>query len=323
MRLQATALALLLCLPFFASSQEYPVRPITIVVPFGPGGPTDLLARIVANKMSASLKQQTLVENVLGAGGSIGASRVAKAKPDGYTLLMGNSGTHVLAVGLSSKLPYDPRKDFAPIGLVASDYILLIAKKEFPPITLKEFITHVRENRSRTSYSSAGTGSVSHVACAFLSHLIGVELTHVPYKGAMQAMQDVIRGEIDFSCSLSGISRAFIENGSIKGIAVGGPVRSPLLPNVPTSVESGLPAFQVQSWNALFAPAGLPAAIATRLNQPVREAFQDPELQKRFGQLGAILPRPDEQSPEALGRLVDADLTKWLPLMKTLALPRD
>jgi tripartite-type tricarboxylate transporter receptor subunit TctC len=305
-----------------AGAQEYPARPITIVVPFGPGGPSDIYARLVAQKLH-SLLGATIVENVTGAGGAIGATRVASARPDGYTLLVGNLGTQVLAIGLNAKLPYDPQRDFVPVALLASDYIFLVSKKDLPAADLREFIAYLKANPGKASYSSAGAGSVSHVACAMLAQQVGASLIHVPYKSFAAAMQDLIRGEVDFACGLPGIVRSHVEAGTLRGLAIGGPERSPLLPNTPTSAEAGLPSFQVNSWNALFAPRATPAPIVARLNAAVRAALDDAEVNKRFTELGAIVPKADQRTSEALTRQMEADLRLWLPTMKSLALTRD
>ena len=316
----AVSLGLLAGAP--ASGQDFPSRPITIVVPFGPGG-TDTYARLLAPKMTEKLGHPTIIENVGGAGGSIGALRVATAKPDGHTLLMGNLGTQVLNAGLDARLRYDPRRDFAPVSLVANDHLTFVVKKETSAANLREFVAHLRANPGKVSFSTAGAGSVSHVSCALLLHQNGVTTTHVPYKAFAAAMQDVIRGEVDFTCGLPGTVKPFIEAGSLKGFAFTGPTRSPLLPSVPTTAEAGFPSYLVNSWNALFAPKGTPRLIVEKLNAAVRENFDDPEIQKKFVALGAIVPKPEERNPEHLARLVEADLNLWLPIMKSMALTRD
>ena len=308
------ALATLVTHAGVLSAQDYPTRPITIVVPFAAGGPTDILARLFGQSLSQTLGQPIVVEDVTGAGGSIGAARVARAVPDGYTLVMGNLGTHAAAVGLYPNLSYDPRTDFEPIMLVASTPMVLDLKPGFPAKTLKEF-TEYAKTHSLTS-GSAGIGSISHLTYLLYAHLTGAKLQHVPYRGLSEAMNGLLGGQVDMLFDQVVTSTPQIMAGKVIPLAVTTTARAPSIPNVPTSVEAGMPDLQTIAWSALFAPKGTPKAIVEKLNAAVDKAMHDPSIIARCKQIGADLPPADQRSPQYLGHLVSSEVDKWTPLLK-------
>ncbi|HZP77815.1 MAG TPA: tripartite tricarboxylate transporter substrate-binding protein [Pseudolabrys sp.] len=296
-----------------ARADDYPNRPITIIVPFSAGGPTDILARLFGASMSQTLGQQFVIENVTGAGGSIGSTRAARANPDGYTLVMGNVGTHAAAVGLYKNLPYDPRKDFEPIMLVASTPMVAMVKLGFPAKTLAEFTAYAKTHS--VTFGSAGIGSSSHLTWLLYTKLAGVKMQHVPYRGLSQAMNDLLAGQIDMMFDQVVTATPHILGGKVVPLAVTATKRAASIPNVPTSVEAGMPDLQTSVWSALFAPKGTPKAIVDKLNAAVDKAMHDPAITKRCEQLGADLPKADERTPQFLGQLVRSEVDKWTPLI--------
>lgn len=308
------ALAAFIISAGISSAADYPTRPITIIVPFAAGGPTDILARLFGQSMSQSLGQPIVIENVTGAGGSIGAARVAHATADGYTLVMGNLGTHAAAVGLYENLTYDPRKDFEPIMLVASTPMVLDLRSGFPAKSLKEF-TDYAKTHSLTA-GSAGIGSISHLTYLLYTHITGVTIQHVPYRGLSEAMNALLGGQIDMLFDQVVTSTPHIKAGKVIPLAVTTKVRGPSIPDVPTSVEAGMPDLQTTAWSALFAPKGTPKAIVDKLNTAVDKAMHDSAVMARCKQLGADLPPADQRTPQYLGRLVSAEVDKWTPLLR-------
>jgi tripartite-type tricarboxylate transporter receptor subunit TctC len=295
-------------------AQKYPVRPITVIVPFAAGGPTDVVARIVGEHMSKSLGQQVVIENVAGAGGTTGITRGAQSKPDGYTIMMGHMGTHGAAPALYPKLKYDPTKDFEPIGLAAGTPILIVAKKTLPPNNLKEFIAYAKSNK--ISEAHAGVGSVSFTTCTMLNAMIGAKPTRVAYRGTGPSLNDLVGGQVDYMCDQIVNLAEQIKGGQIKAFAIATPVRSPALPDVPTTKEAGLPQYQVSAWNALFAPKGTPKEIVTRLNQALGMALADDATRKRLLDLGGVIPSKQEQTPAYLGDFVKKEVERWTPILK-------
>jgi tripartite-type tricarboxylate transporter receptor subunit TctC len=237
-----------------ASAQDYPARPITLIVPFAAGGPTDVISRIVADNMSKTLGQQLVIENTAGAGGTTGSTRAKRAKPDGYTIMTGHMGTHAASVALYPNLQYHPANDFEPIGLIAGTPVLILARKDFPAKDLKEFVAYVKANEAKINMAHAGVGSVSFTTCLLLNSIMGVKPTSVPFNGTGPAMNALVGGQVDYMCDQIVNVVPQINGGTIKGYAIGTPERNPALPNVPTSAEAGLPKFQASAWNALFAP---------------------------------------------------------------------
>ena len=285
-------------------------------MPFAPGGPTDIIARIVGDHMGRTLGQQLLVENVAGAGGTVGVTRVMRAAPDGYTILMGNLGTQAASVGLYDKLAYDPRKDFEPIINMAATPMMVAAKKDLPVKDFKEFITFVKANADKVNYGTGGVGATSHLTCLFLEHVLGVKLAHVPFRGSGPALNALLGGHVDFVCDQTvGIVPA-IQAKSVNGLVIATQKRSPVVPDVPTSGEQGLPAFQATGWNALFAPKSTPAAIVEQLNKAGRAALADATVRKRLLELGAELPDEAGQTSAVLAKLVSDEIDKWVPVIK-------
>jgi tripartite-type tricarboxylate transporter receptor subunit TctC len=296
------------------AQQPYPTRPITVVVPFTAGGPTDVLARILGQHMSQTLGQQIVVENVGGGGGSLGAARVAKAAPDGYTLVMGNLGSHAASVGLYKNLPYDPR-DFEPVMLVATTPMVLVVRKNLQASTLKDFTAYAKANPHKVTFGSAGTGSISHLTYLLYTHLTKTEIQHVPYRGLSQSVNDLLSGQIDMMFDQVVSATPHILSGGVKPIAVAAPSRAAGIANVPTSIEAGLPELQTIAWTALFAPKGTPKPIVERVNAALDKAMRDETIAKRLADLGADLPASTERTPDALGKLVRSEIDKWVPLI--------
>jgi tripartite-type tricarboxylate transporter receptor subunit TctC len=295
-------------------AQQYPQRPITIIVPFAAGGPTDVLARVLGQSMSRTLGQQVVVEDVTGAGGTIGSARAAKAAPDGYTLVLGNIGTHAASVGLYPKLSYDPRADFEPVMLVATTPMVLVANRNLPVTTLKDVIALARQRK--ITVGSAGTGSAAHLTLLLFASLTKADVQHVPYRGLSQAMNDLLAGQIDTMFDQVISSSPHILAGSVKPIVVTAPTRAKAISEVPTSAEAGLPDLITITWTALFAPKGTPQPIVERLNAALDAAMRDPAVTQRLAEIGADIPPPGEpRSPQALGHLVSSEVAKWVPLI--------
>ena len=299
-----------------AVAQTYPTRPITVIVPFAAGGPTDVVARIVGEHMSKTLGQQLVVENVAGAGGTTGITRGAQAKPDGYTIMMGHMGTHGAAPALYPNLKYDPAKDFAPIGLAAGTPILIVAKKDFPAKDLKEFAAYLKANTGKVNQAHAGVGSVSFTTCTLLSHQLGIKPTAVAYRGTGPALNDLVGGQVDYMCDQVVNLVEQVKAGAIKAYAIATPARSPALPDTPTTTEAGMPDYQVSAWNALFAPKGTPPEIVAKLNDALVKSFSDPTTQKRLADLGGVIPEGVERTPAYLGEFVVKEVARWTPVLK-------
>jgi tripartite-type tricarboxylate transporter receptor subunit TctC len=315
MKLAAAIAATLLAGVVPTLGQQYPQRPITLIVPFAAGGPTDVLARVLGQHMSQTLGQSVVVEDVTGAGGTLGSAKAARAAPDGYTLVMGNIGTHAASVGLYPKLSYDPRTDFEPIMMVATTPMVLVTKKDLPVTTLSDVIALAKQRK--ITQGNAGTGSASHLTTLLFVSLTHADLQLVPYRGLSQAMNDLLAGQIETMFDQVISSSPHILSGGVKPIAVTSPTRAKAIPNVPTTIEAGLPDMQTLTWTALFAPKGTPKPIIERLNAAVDRAMKDPTIAKRLAELGADLPAPgDERTPQALGKLVAAEVAKWTPLIR-------
>ncbi|HKC61240.1 MAG TPA: tripartite tricarboxylate transporter substrate-binding protein [Myxococcales bacterium] len=308
--------AALLGLSAGAAHAAYPERPITLIVPFAAGGPTDVVARIVGDHMSRTLGQQIVVENVTGAGGTTGTTRAAQATPDGYTIMMGHMGTHGAAPAVYPNLKYDPQKDFLPISLAAGTPILIVAKKNFPPKDLKEFVSYAKANSENLNEAHAGVGSVSYTTCSLLNSILGIKPTRVPYQGTGPALNDLVGGQVDYMCDQIVNLTPQIQAGSIKAYAIATEKRSPALPDVPTTKEGGLPEFQVTAWNAMFAPKGTPKEVVTKLNDALVKALDDEATRKRLLDLGAVIPDRAGRTPEALEKLVASEITRWNKVLR-------
>lgn len=302
-----------------AAAQAYPSRPVTIIVPFAAGGPTDIIARISGEYFSKALGQQFVVENVAGAGGTTGITRGAQAKPDGYTIMMGHMGTHGAAPALYANLKYDPTKDFTPIGLVAGTPILIVARKDFPAANLKDFVAKVKDPAAKVKQAHAGVGSVSFTTCTLLTSQLGAKSIVAAYRGTGPALNDLVGGQVDYMCDQIVNLVEQVKGGAIKAYAIATPERSPALPDVPTTKEAGLPDYQVSAWNALFAPKGIPQDVATKLNATLVAALDDPNTRKRLLELGSVIPDKAGRSPQALQKLVESEVARWNPILKAYA----
>ena len=296
----------------------YPERPITMIVPFAAGGPTDVTARIVGEHMSRTLGQQIVIENVAGAGGTTGISRGAATTPDGYTIMMGHMGTHGAAPSVYPNLKYNPTRDFEPIGLAAGTPILIVAKKNFPAKDLKEFVAYVKANGPKLNEAHAGVGSVSHTTCTLLHSILGVQPNRVAYRGTGPALNDLVAGQVDYMCDQIVNLTPQIQGGTITAYAIATAARNPALPNVPTTKEGGLAEFQVSAWNAIFAPKGTPRDVVARLNDALVKSLDDPNTRKRLLELGGDIPDRPGRSPEALAKLVQNEVARWATVFKTM-----
>jgi tripartite-type tricarboxylate transporter receptor subunit TctC len=315
-RLILIAAALGLAATGAAAQAPYPQRNVTLVVPFAAGGPTDVISRIMGDHMSRTLGQQVVIENVAGAGGTVGVTRVMKSAPDGYTILMGNLGTQAASVGLYPNLAYDPRTDFEPIMNTASTPMLVVAKKDLPVKDFREFVAYVKANAEKMNYGTGGVGATSHLTCLFLDSLLGVKPQHVPFRGSGPALNALLGGQVDYVCDQTvGVVPA-VQAKEAKGLVVAVKNRLAVVPDVPTSAEQGLPEFQATGWNALFAPKGTPKEVLDRLNGAARAALKDEATRKRLLDLGAELPDDAGQTPDALRELVRTEIDKWVPVIK-------
>jgi tripartite-type tricarboxylate transporter receptor subunit TctC len=299
-----------------AVAQNYPTRPVTIIVPFAAGGPTDIIARITGEYFSKSLGQQFVVENVAGAGGTTGITRGAQSKPDGYTIMMGHMGTHGAAPALYPNLKYDPAKDFEPIGLVAGTPILIVARKDFPAADLKAFVARVKDPGAKVKQAHAGVGSVSFTTCTLLTSQLGAKSIVAACRGTGPALNDLVGGQVDYMCDQIVNVIEQVKGGNIKAYAIATAARSPALPDVPTTKEAGLPEYEVSAWNALFAPKGTPKEIVAKLNETLVKALDDDATRKRLLDLGSVIPDKAGRTPEALADLVKSEVARWGPILK-------
>lgn len=305
----ATALAA--ALP--AQAQDYPTRPIRLIVPFAPGGVTDTSARVVADKLGQRLGQSVVVENKPGASGNIGTQLVAQAEPDGYTLLLGFDGTMVINPHVFAKVPFDTQKDFAPISKIGDAALILITNPSVPARNLRELVAYSKTLPSGLSYGSAGTGSTPHLAGELLKARTGLQMTHVPYKGGGQAMGDLVGGNLPVLYTAVAGAHQYVKNGKANAIAVSGATRVPSLPDVPTMIESGAPNLESNSWTGLFAPAKTPKPIIDRLQKELNAVVNQPDTRERLLTLGIV---PSGNTPAEFARQVDADLRMYSDIVK-------
>jgi tripartite-type tricarboxylate transporter receptor subunit TctC len=315
-KISAATVSAMLAFTGGALSQTYPAKPITMIIPFAAGGPTDVLGRVMAQRMSEILGQQVIVENVGGAGGMTGSKRVADAAPDGYTIVLGTVGTHAQSQTMYKKPLYQSATDFTPVALIAEVPIALITRKDLPVNDLKEFIAYAKANQAKMQYGSAGAGSATHLGCVLLNYLIGVDITHVPYRGTGPAMQDLQGGRIDYLCEIVSTAKPQIDGGTVKAIAIMTKERSKALPNLPTGLEQGTPNLEAYTWNAIFLPKGTPADIVKKLNDAAVEAMKTPAVRERLEALGAVIVSEDRTSPEHLGQFLKSEIEKWAAPIK-------
>lgn len=301
----------LLALAEPVAGQDYPTRPISMVVAAAAGGPIDVFTRIMAERMSPILGQRVIVENIGGGGGTLGGQRVAKAEPDGYTALLGTIATQANPQLYSDKPLYDPLTDFTPVALIAEIPLVVIVRKEFPANTFAEFIAYAKANQGKLNYGSAGVGSASHLGCVMLDQAMGTNIQHVPYRGTGPAMQDLLAGRIDFLCDISVTAVQSIKNGQVKGLATLAGRRMAVLPELPTAAESGLPSLQAYTWTAVFLPKGASAAVVNKLNAAVVQAMDGPGLHEQLDALAATLVTPERRTPAYLAGFAKSEWDKW------------
>lgn len=314
MRLAAAALSA--ALSASAAAQTWPARPITLIVPFAAGGGVDTSARIQAQKLGELLGQPIIVENIGAAAGTVGSQRVARAEPDGYTLLIGNTGTHAYSQSLYKKPLYDAAADFAPVGLVSESPRILDVRKDLQVSNLQEFVAYAKANHSRMQFGSAGVGAGTHLPCVLLNVAMGVEITHIPYRGEGPALQDLVAGRIDYMCNTIQTGVAQAKAGKVKAIAVMAPRRSAVIPELATSGEQGLTGVEASVWNALFFPKGTPNAIVQKTAKAVNDMLDDPAVRKRLEDLGLEIVPPERRGPGYLAKFVPEEIARWGKVVK-------
>jgi len=299
-----------------ATAQDYPNRPITMVIPFAAGGPTDVLGRVVAARMSEILGQQVVVENIGGAGGMTGSKRVATAAPDGYQMVLGTVGTHARGQTLYKKPLYNSMTEFAPVALLAEVPIILTVRKDLPAKDFKEFVAYAKANEGKMQYGSAGAGSATHLGCVLLNYVLGTNITHVPYRGTGPAMQDLHAGRIDFLCEIITTAKPQVDGGTVKALAIFDKARSPALPDLATAAEQGTANLEAYTWNALFLPKDTPEPIVKKLNAAAVEAMKSPIVKERLTALGVQIVSEDRMTPAYLGTFLKAEIEKWAAPIK-------
>lgn len=318
---QLIAAAMLLAVAGINSvwAEDYPARTVTIIVPFAAGGPADITGRIVADILSRHLNQKFVVENVGGAGGTIGALRAARAPADGYTILSGHLGTNALAPAFYPNLGYDPLRDFEPIGLSAEYPELLVVRKDFPANDLREFIAYAKANAGKLNVGHAGLGSVSYIGCLLLNSAIGIKPTMVPFTGTAPVLNAMLAAEIDYECDPVLGTLSQVRAGNVKALAVASKKRSPMLPDIPTSHEQGLPEFDCAPFYGIFVPSGTPQTIIDKLANALNKGLSEEAVQKRLADLGAEIIEPNRRGPKALADLVKAESARLMPILRAAA----
>jgi tripartite-type tricarboxylate transporter receptor subunit TctC len=311
------ALLAAVCLSFApaAHAADWPTRPLTMINPFAPGGPNDVVARLFAQRMGEILGESVIVENVGGAGGMNGASRVAKAEPDGYTFLQGTVGTQAQNQTLYKKPAYNAATDFEPVTLVIEAPLVLVARKDLPVKDMTEFVAYAKANKDKMQFASAGTGSAIHLGCALMNMVTGIDIVHVPYRGANPAMQDLMSGRVDYLCDIITTAKAQIDADTVKPIAILSKERSPALPNVPTAIEQGFDV-DAYTWNAFFLPKGTPEPIVRKLRDATVEAMKTPAVREKLEAAGLKIATDDQTAPDYLGRFVQSETAKWAATIK-------
>jgi tripartite-type tricarboxylate transporter receptor subunit TctC len=304
------AAGMLLALGGTALAQNFPTHPMTMVIPFAAGGPQDVIGRIMGQRMGEILGQTVIVENVGGAGGMTGSSRVSQANPDGYSFVLGSVGTHAQNQTLYKQPLYDAATDFTPVALIAEVPITLLARKTLPANNLQEFVAYTKANQAKMQYGSGGAGSATHLACVVLNYVIGVDTTHVPYRGNAPAMQDLIGGRIDYLCEAVATAKPQIDSGAVKSLAIMTKERAAVLPNLPTALEQGTDV-QAYTWSAVFLPKNTPAPIVQKLNGAIVQSMKTPSVRDRMEGLGATLVADDRATPQYLAQFVRSEIVKW------------
>ncbi|MFP3741599.1 tripartite tricarboxylate transporter substrate binding protein [Achromobacter sp. SIMBA_011] len=309
-----TALAALSLVAAAASAaQDWPTKPITLVVPYPPGGPTDIVARVVAQGLGDELKQTIIVDNRSGAGGNIGADMVAKAAPDGYTLLLATTA-HAINMSLFKNLNYDTRKSFAPVSLLTSGPLVIVTRPDLPASNVRELIALAKSTPGKLTFASSGNGQSTHLAAELFGAMAGVRMVHVPYRGSAPALTDVMGGQADIMFDTMLSSMPYVSGGKLKALAVTGAARSPAAPNVPTVAEAGLPGYEATAWNGLLAPAGTPASVVDRLNGALQKVLGRADIQQKFAAQGFA---PAWKTPADTARFLDVEVDKWAGVVKT------
>ena len=297
-------------------AQEWPTRPVTMVIPFPAGGNADGVGRVLANRMGEILGQRVVVENVGGAGGMMGSNRVAQAAPDGYTFVIGTTGTHAQNQTLFKAPLYNVVTDFTPVALIAEVPIVLIVRKDLPVNSFREFVEYAKANEAKMQYGSAGPGSAVHLGCVVLNSAIGTNITHVAYRGSGPAMQDLLGGRVDFLCEFVSTAKPHVEAGSLKALAIMAKERSAVLPNVPTAAEQGMPNLEAYTWNAVFLPKNAPAHIVRKLNDTIGQTLDTKSVRDYLEKFGVSVVPPERRSPEYLARFVRSEIEKWAEPIK-------
>jgi tripartite-type tricarboxylate transporter receptor subunit TctC len=317
------AAAALLALTGAVPAQDWPARPITMIIPFAPGGGIDGSGRIQAQRMGELLKQTIVVENIGAAAGTVGSARVAKAAPDGYTFLMGNTGTHAYSQGLRKNPAYNSITDFAPVGLVTESPRILLVRKDLPVKNLQEFAKYVKANQAKMQFGSAGVGSGTHLPCELLNSVLGVKVTHVPFKGAGPVMQELIAGRIDYFCDTIQTGAAQAKAGTVRGLAVMAPKRVPIIADLATTGEQGIAGVEATVWNGFFFPKGTPDPIVRRMNKVMNTMIEDPAIRKRLQDLGLEILPPEQRTPEYLAKYLPQEVARWKKVIVAAGIPVD
>jgi tripartite-type tricarboxylate transporter receptor subunit TctC len=300
--------------PASAQAQDWPTRQVRVVCPFPTGGNTDVVGRLITSRLQTMLGQPFVFDNRPGAGGNIGSDMVAKAAPDGYTLLVGTLSTYALNVGLYSKLPYDPQKDLAPVAMTVMVPLVIVTHPSLKVANLQELIKLLRDNPGKYNYGSAGNGTSSHIACYLFADMIGAKVEHIPYKGTGPALADMLAGSLTYAFDAPSVLAPHIQSGGLKAHAIATPTRLALLPDVPTMAEAGLKSYEAYSWNAFWAPAGTPEPILEKLNAAVLKVLADPALREQMDKFGVPIMPPYSRAETS--RFMKAEADKWVPIVR-------